>query len=200
MIQVCCDNLLCTLDSNLNSNQMCLRSEVTDLLTHIKELACSKYLHVQFAATRLFEILMKEPWQDYLFQKFMNNPDQYAQDLMYNESPFNVPSSNPEQLQDLMHIIASKQPAKQSTKQSLLSSTMLDIAIQALEQVKPDEPSRRRISFLMEEYFYHSLLGILIKNARHIDTNMVTISTLLMHLTKAFLRLGLVKARPDVKV
>jgi hypothetical protein len=47
-----------------------VKSAEFDMLGHIRVLASSKFTHAQFAAKRLFEILLEDDWIAYLMDKY----------------------------------------------------------------------------------------------------------------------------------
>lgn len=59
-----------------------LRSEATNLVNKTRDLTDSKYMHVQLTARRIFDILMAEPWQDFLYADYQANPDQLLKDML----------------------------------------------------------------------------------------------------------------------
>eukprot|EP01103_Thecamoeba_quadrilineata_P014586 TRINITY_DN4387_c0_g1_i1.p1 TRINITY_DN4387_c0_g1~~TRINITY_DN4387_c0_g1_i1.p1 ORF type:complete len:1204 (+),score=268.71 TRINITY_DN4387_c0_g1_i1:6-3617(+) len=67
-----------------------LRSPDVDLINTVRKLTSSKFLHVQWAARRLFNILQETDWATFLFSKYPNTPS-FEQDLLSTRSA-GVPS------------------------------------------------------------------------------------------------------------
>ncbi|KYQ93311.1 hypothetical protein DLAC_05978 [Tieghemostelium lacteum] len=60
----------------------CLKADGIFLLDRIKCVCESKLKHVQFAARRLFSVISKSPWVDFVYKEFNKDPDSSIKDFV----------------------------------------------------------------------------------------------------------------------
>eukprot|EP00026_Physarum_polycephalum_P002876 Phypoly_transcript_02885.p1 GENE.Phypoly_transcript_02885~~Phypoly_transcript_02885.p1 ORF type:complete len:652 (+),score=124.85 Phypoly_transcript_02885:125-2080(+) len=183
--------LLCD-SPNIYSN---LRSEATSLANNTRDLTDSKYMHVQLTARRIFDILMAEPWQDFLYAEYQANPEQLLKDML-RPAPRRV-GEIPSQVQ--RHLKSTGDKAREGRGVSTLCSIVLEMSISALRNVTNADASKKRIAFLLDEVLFHSVFQHVVKNAHQIDHSTVALATLLYHLAKTYLRLGQITGTQSVK-
>ncbi|EGG24743.1 hypothetical protein DFA_02987 [Cavenderia fasciculata] len=60
----------------------CLRADSSFLFERVKGVCDSKMKHVQFAARRLFSVLAKAPWIDFIYKEYTKDPESAVRDFL----------------------------------------------------------------------------------------------------------------------
>lgn len=175
--------------------QACLRSEATRLINNTKDLTDSKYQHVQLTARRIFDILTKDPWQEFIYADYQANPDQILKDMLRPAYLL---------LMKGRHLIFFDLISPRNGKVSTLCSIVLDLCVNALDGVAKTEPAKmeaakKKISFLLDEVLFHTVFQHVAKNAHAIDLSTVALSKLLYHLAKTYLKLNSIIGNQSMK-
>ncbi|GAM19331.1 hypothetical protein SAMD00019534_025060 [Acytostelium subglobosum LB1] len=141
------------------------------LLPHLRDLCQSKFLHSQFAARQLFNILQEDGWKDFLYQEY-SEKDALISDL--TSTGDRGPNST-----------------------NLLSELVLAMCINALDSISGATPAHK-VRFILNEQFFYQIYNTIIKSKK-VDRITENLSRLFANICKQSIRCSFIKKSENIK-
>eukprot|EP00026_Physarum_polycephalum_P003328 Phypoly_transcript_03338.p1 GENE.Phypoly_transcript_03338~~Phypoly_transcript_03338.p1 ORF type:complete len:485 (+),score=63.51 Phypoly_transcript_03338:623-2077(+) len=153
--------------------QKVLRSPDVGLVAGVRNLAISKFVHTQYAARRLFDILLEDPWRDFLLTE-IDKSKTFFEDLTCSTRNNDAPS--------------------------LLSTLMLTVVESAMANIPTAKDQLKNFSgaFLLSDDLFHTALNYITKT-KNMDARLENVSLFLEIVSKALFIHGLAEASDKLK-
>jgi len=154
------------------SLQGLLRSETVSLWGHVRGLAKTTKSHVQFALRRIFHTVARDSsWCEYWNQYYNTKDELFLEDITL--------------------------ACNKNGQANLLAELTVQHSIQTLQRLEDLQPNL--ISFLLDETTYNSVLKHVLQHQKAADDRTRLLTSLMVELTKALVKLNLLNASPTVK-
>eukprot|EP01133_Synstelium_polycarpum_P009160 gene9160-10749_t len=195
----------------------CLRADSSFLFERIKRVCDSKLKHVQFAARRLFAVLSRAPWIDFIYKEYTREPDSAIRDLIGSDDqrPTNlqlelVLEFFSTALDRTMEAANASLPISNTTVNTTpplspvgspptLSSSSTSISGMSTLTPNVTIGIRNKFLFVLDGLLFHTLLQFVMKNCKTTSYQLFALSTLMAKLSRSHCKLGTIQATQDVK-
>ncbi|EFA78486.1 hypothetical protein PPL_09138 [Heterostelium album PN500] len=191
----------------------CLKSESAFFFDRIKRVCDTRMKHVQFAARRLYSVLTKTQWIDFVYKEYTKDPETAVRDFIGTEE--HRPSSLLLELTLDFFQMAIRATIDATNASLPISNTAVNIA------TSPSTPTvtspigspsiasspaasltlgiRNKFLFVLDGMLFHTLFHFIIKNPRLITVQTSTITQMLAQLAHIHCKLGTVQTSQEVK-
>ncbi|GAM16961.1 hypothetical protein SAMD00019534_001360 [Acytostelium subglobosum LB1] len=198
----------------------CFKAEPSYFFNRCKMVCDSKLKHVQFAARRLFAVLNRPPWVEFVYKEYTRDPESSIRDFIGNEEQrpsglllelvleifqsairstieaTNAPAANPNATISSGSSSGSGSSLNLATSPSVVGSPG---STPASPTPKIPMGVRNKFLFVLDGMLFHLLLQYITKNARVLNNQTMVIAQLLSNLGKIHSHLGTLQATQDVK-